>query len=89
MIPDIFDSPDCASSKDSVSHPHAGFIQLLQIEKRLNRDPQGTVLQMKAKLLSDINQRTFQGEVMTMHNLRRIVQQISMCQTIYTADPCM
>ncbi len=79
MIPDIFDSPDCASRKDSVSHPHAGFIQLLQIEKRLNRDPQGTVLQMKAKLLSDINQRTFQGKVMTMHNLRPIVQQISMC----------
>jgi hypothetical protein len=78
MIPDIFDSPDCASRTGSVSHPHAGFIQLLQIEKRLNRDPQGTVLQMKAKLLSDITQRTFQGEVMTMHNLGPIVQQISM-----------
>jgi hypothetical protein len=77
MIPDIFNSPYCASRKDSISHPYAGFIQLLQIEKRFSRDPQGTVLQMKAKLLSDINQRTFQGKVMTMHNFGSIIQQIT------------
>jgi hypothetical protein len=77
MIPNIFDSPDSASRKDSISHPYVGFIQLLQIEKRLSRDPQGTALQMKDKLISDIKSRKFKGEDMKMHNLGRFVQDTS------------
>ncbi len=78
MMPDIFDSPDCASHKNCVSHEFAGFIQLLQVNKRLSRDPQGTALQMKAKLLAEIKARGTKGQSIMLYKLGNFVQDIGM-----------
>jgi hypothetical protein len=57
-MPEIFNSPDCASRKDSFSHAFVGFIQMLQVDKRLSRYSQGSALQQKTRLISDIKERS-------------------------------
>jgi hypothetical protein len=78
-MPEIFDSPDCASRKNSVTHVYVGFIQMLQVDKRLSRDPQGSAIQQKTKLLNDIREKTAKG--VSLHQLNAILQDSSMALT--------
>jgi hypothetical protein len=81
LLPDIFDKPDCASQKDGISHAFSGFIQLLQVDKRLSRDPQGTALQLKNKLLAGIKDGTSKGQSVTLYTLGHHIQEIGMQMT--------
>lgn len=50
LLPDIIDNPGSLGHK----HPLKGFIMFRQIAIKLKLDPQGTTLQMKEQLLSEI-----------------------------------
>ena len=58
LMLDVFGPSNTATKKaDGQQHPLAGLIILLQILARFQKDPQGTSVQMKVKLLADINAR--------------------------------
>jgi hypothetical protein len=78
MMPDIFDSPDCASRKEGVSHEFSGLIQLEQIYKRLSRDPQGTALQRKNKLIAEIKVKGTKGSTISLFELAPCIRDLGM-----------
>jgi hypothetical protein len=78
MMPDIFDSTDSACRMDGVTIELAGFARLLLVERSLSRDPQGTALQMKKRLLEGILAKGAKGQGATLYQLGALIQDTSM-----------
>jgi hypothetical protein len=82
IMPEIFDSPDSASRKDGVTHEYVGLIQLVQVDKRLSRDPQGSALQQKTKLIAEIKEKA--AKAISLHHIVTLIQDASMTLTNIT-----